>query len=52
VPDVTRLRELLGRVPETPLEVTIRSIVDWLQAEGTSPQSAPTLAGAASASDA
>jgi UDP-glucose 4-epimerase len=51
VPDVTRLRELLGRVPETPLEVTIRSIVDWLQAEGASGPGAPSLAGAVAASD-
>jgi len=33
VPDVTRLDQLLGRVPETPLEVTIKEIIDWIAAD-------------------
>lgn len=44
VPDVTRLGELLGRVPETPLEVTIKEIVDWIQADQDGGRSIAALA--------
>jgi UDP-glucose 4-epimerase len=45
VPDVTRLGELLGNIPETPLEVTIRTIVDWIQADHDGRLPAPAYAG-------
>lgn len=32
VPDVSRLRTLIDFVPDTPIEQTIRQIVDWVQA--------------------
>jgi UDP-glucose 4-epimerase len=44
VPDVTRLHELLGRVPETPLEVTIREIIDWIAADQDGRRSIAALA--------
>ena len=46
VPDVTRLDELLGRVPETPLEVTIRDIIDWIAADQDGRRSIAALAAA------
>jgi UDP-glucose 4-epimerase len=47
VPDVTRLGQLLGRVPETPLEVTIKEIVDWIQADRDGRRAVATLASSA-----
>jgi UDP-glucose 4-epimerase len=47
VPDVTRLGQLLGRVPETPLEVTIKEIVDWIQADRDGRRAIATLASSA-----
>jgi len=44
VPDVTRLGQLLGRIPETPLEITIKEIVDWIQADQNGRRSIAALA--------
>lgn len=46
VPDVTRLGELLGRVPDTPLEVTIKEIVDWIATDRDGRRSITGLAAA------
>lgn len=43
VPDVTLLRELVGYVPETPIEATIRQIVESIQSGEATPRvAAPT----------